>query len=469
MNTLVPRTAAPPRIVDATLREGMQAPGVRFGARESTEIARSLVDIGVDMVECGHPRVGDAETSRVRAVVEACGTVPVLAHARARVDDVDSVARAGATWAGIFVPVDERAQSSRLRPGCSVSTMIRDSVTHAKAVGLGVRFSAEDAGRTPISELIDAFGTALEAGADRICVADTVGVMSPWDVEEQIRALREGLADPEIEVHFHNDRGLAAANALTAVRAGASWVSSSVNGIGERCGITDTIGLLANLAVLGLRVPAGGAALQRCSAIVQAHSRLFVDRSRPIVGQNAFTHVAKLHRRAMAKDERSYSWTDPAVLGRVTKFGPEPYPEGLERLIHRGSGISTTGRPQGRHDSGERRVMLDDRIVEDARQCCIVEHVPASRPSDHGGLALERHGVDSLFLLLSGTENLAGLDVEVSLADRTFRVESPASVFVPAGVVHGYRVLSGSGLIVHHVLAGSYESSLLELPESAKT
>jgi len=442
----------------------MQALGVRFGTQESTEIARALVDIGVDMVECGHPRVGDAETGRVRAVVEACGTVPVLAHARARVDDVESVQRAGAKWVGIFVPIDERARSSRLRPGCSVATMIRDSVTHAKAIGLGVRFSAEDASRTPITELIEAFGTALEAGADRICVADTVGVLCPWDVEELIRALVDGLADPDIEVHFHNDRGLAAANALTAVRAGARWVSSSVNGIGERCGITDTITLLANLAALGLRAPPDGAALQRCSAIVQAHSRLFVDRSRPIVGQNAFTHVAKLHRTAMAKDERSYSWTDPAVLGRVTELGPESFPEGLERLIHRGSGISTTERPHGQHGPGDRHVMLDDRIVEDARQCCIVEVVRATPHEDHGHLAPERHGVDSLFLFLSGAENLAGLDVEVSLADRTFRVESPASVFVPAGVVHGYRVLSGSGLIVHHVLAGTYESSLLDLP-----
>ena len=181
-----------------------------------------------------------------------------------------------------------------------------------------MRLSAEDASRTTIGELLDAFGTALEAGADRICVADTVGVLCPWDVDELIRALVDGLADPEIEVHFHNDRGLAMANALTAIRAGARWVSSSVNGIGERCGITDTITLVANLAAMGLRAPADGASLQRCSAIVEMHSRVFVDRSRPIVGRNAFTHVAKLHRTAIAKDERSYSWTDPAVLGRAT-------------------------------------------------------------------------------------------------------------------------------------------------------
>ncbi len=459
MNVIAPRTTAPPRIVDATLREGMQAAGVRFGTKESTEIARALVDIGVDLVECGHPRVGDAEMGRVRAVVEACGAVPVLAHARARVDDVESVARAGAKWVGIFVPIDERAASTRLRPGSSVPAMIRDSVTHAKTRGLSVRLSAEDASRTSIPELIEAFGTALEAGADRICVADTVGVLCPWDVEELIRALVDGLGDPEIEVHFHNDRGLAAANALTAIRAGARWVSTSVNGIGERCGITDTITLLANLAALGLRVPPDGVALQRCSAIVQAHSRLFVDRSRPIVGRNAFTHVAKLHRTAMAKDERSYSWTDPAVLGRVTELGPAVFPEGLERLIHRGSGIS----PAGRH------VILDDRLVEDARQCCIVEVVRESPHQDRGHLAPERHGVDSLILLFSGAENLAGLDVEVTLADRTFRVESPASVFVPAGVVHGYRVIGGSGLIVHHVLTGGYEPSLLDLPASTKT
>ena len=457
MKTIESRTPASPRIVDATLREGMQALGVRLGIQESTEIARALVDIGVDMVECGHPRVGDAETGRVQAVVEACGPVPVLAHARARVDDVESVMRSGARWVGIFAPVHEQARSSRLRPGSSVLTMIRESVTHAKASGLHVRLTVEDAARTPVPELIEAYGAALEAGADRIGVADTVGVLCPWEVEETIGALLDGLANPEIEVHFHDDRGMATANALTAIRAGASWVSTSVNGIGERCGITDTIVMLANLAALGLRVPPDGAALQRCSAIVQAHSRLFVDRWRPVVGRNAFTHVAKLHRTAMAKDERSYSWTPAAALGRAIELAPEPFPTGLDRLIHLVHGL------------GERYVMIDDRIVDDARQSCVVEHVSSS--SDHGRTHPEphRHGVDSLYLFLGGAENLLGLKVEASLADRAFRVESPASVFVPAGLEHGYRVIGGSGLIVHHVLAGTYASSLLDLPESAKT
>lgn len=459
------RTTAP-HIVDATLREGTQARGVRFGLSESAEIARALVHIGVDMVECGHPQIGDAERVRVEAVVRVCGSVPVLAHARARPDDVESVKRAGAQWVGIFVPVHERARASRLQPGCAVLTMIRDAVACAKANGLCVRFTVEDGSRTPIPELVEAFGTALEAGADRICLADTVGVLCPWDVEKLVATLRDALSAPCIEVHFHDDRGMAAANALTAVRAGATWISASVNGIGERCGITDTIALVANLAALDLRPSPDGTSLQRCSAIVQAHSRVMVDPLRPVVGRNAFTHVAKLHRDAVAKDVWAYSWTQPETVGRTTETVPERVDERLDRFVNRPPIISATELPYHRHGPGDRFVMIDERIVEDARQYCIVRLIPESSDLGPGHVDAHRHSVDSLFLFLGSREGLTGLEVEVSLADRVFRVESPASVFIPAGVMHSYRVVSGAGLFVNHVLAGRYALSLLELPDA---
>ncbi|HWX16941.1 MAG TPA: hypothetical protein VNY07_10170 [Chthoniobacterales bacterium] len=465
----LPRPRPKPHIIDTTLREGSQAPGVRFGRDESAEIAAALVPLGVDMVECGHPHVSHDETMRVRAVVAACGTVPVLAHARARFDDIDSVKASGAAWVGIFVGINSISKASRIKCKQSLPDLIRDAVAHANQLGLHVRFTAEDGSRTGWDELLRAYRIAIEAGADRICFADTIGLLCPWEVERRIGQLSSEFPDRNIEVHFHDDRGMANANAISAVRAGARWVSSSVNGIGERSGITDTLTLLANLDALKWRTLPSGQAMQQASLLVQAHSRLTVDRWRPIVGRNAFTHVAKLHRRAATRDKRVvYSWTAPESLGRSNSTEPEALPEQLHQLVNQPAVVSATELRHHRHGPGDRYLMLDDRVVTDARQYCIVRHIPEMEDYGPGHVDSHRHCVDSIFLFIGHQENLAGLTVEVSLGHERFIAESPSSVFIPSGVPHSYRVLAGSGLFVNHVLAGDYNSSLLDLADLKK-
>lgn len=220
-----------PCIIDTTLREGVQAPGVQFGEEESVEIAHALVSLGIDMVECGHPIISDAEARRVRAAVVACGAVPVLAHARARCEDIDSVKAAGAQWVGVFMGVNAISRNSRIRFEQPIHEVISKAVGHAKNIGLRVRFTVEDGSRTPWSELVEGYRAALEAGADRLGFADTVGLLCPWEVEDLIGRLSREFAGHDLEVHFHNDRGMANANALSAVRAGARWISSSVTAL----------------------------------------------------------------------------------------------------------------------------------------------------------------------------------------------------------------------------------------------
>ena len=139
----------PPRIIDATLREGQQAPGVSFDVRQSVEIATMLEQLGVDIVECGHP-AAPGEAERVRAVSRAIAT-PVLAHARANVSDVDAVADAGARWVGIFCGVNPISLETRLggRSFDEVKRMIIGAIAQARKRGLNVRFTVEDASRTP--------------------------------------------------------------------------------------------------------------------------------------------------------------------------------------------------------------------------------------------------------------------------------------------------------------------------------
>lgn len=450
-----------PLIVDATLREGAQTPGVRFDVAQSVEIALAAVDLRVDVIECGHPSMMPKELRRVREVVAAAGETPVLAHARARESDIEAVARSGAAFVGIFLRIlDPTLDGDSER-------LIVSSIEYAKQIGLGVRFTIEDGARTNTNRLLAAYDLAVECGADRICLADTVGGMKPWEVEDEVTRLRSAFNATPLEVHLHNDRGLADANALVAVRAGAEWVSSTVNGIGERCGVTDTITLLVNLADLGLRDLPAGATLQHASRVVAAHSRVPVSRDRPIVGRNAFTHTAKLHRRAVAFDEMTYSWQHPATFARSTSLDPDTLPAHRRSLMNPADIISATELRYHRHGPGERYVMVDDRFVEDARQYCILRHVPMLADYGAGHVDTHRHTVDSLFLFIGKEVGMTGLTAEVALAEERFVVESPASVVIPAGIEHSYRVIDGTGYYVNHVLAGTYEESLLDRTPAA--
>jgi len=304
-------------IIDATLREGAQAPGVTWTPAASVEIARDLDRLGVDTIECGHPSVGPSERDRIRAVLDAGLATPVLVHARARPEDIDAARQIGAPWVGLFRgvnPVSRRARvPSNVPPPLD---QIAGAIRHAKDAGLRVRFTLEDASRTDPDESEEAFAAAIDSGADRICYADTVGVAEPADVALAVGRMRARFPAVPVEVHLHDDRGLALANALAALDAGAEWVSTSVLGLGERCGIVDLTALLANVAVRGLRAWPDGDTLQRVARAVATHSGQPPDVRRPVIGENAFTHTAKLHVKAMNRDPASYSWTDPARLGR---------------------------------------------------------------------------------------------------------------------------------------------------------
>lgn len=331
----------PIAIIDATLREGVQAPDVRFGVDGTVEIARGLVAAGVDMIEVGHPCASELERARTVAVTRAGLGRPVLAHARAVVRDVDAVADAGADWVGVFLGVNETTRRARV-PMAEVEELlarIDAAVRRAKRRGLSVRYTVEDASRTGDAELVAAFRRALDAGADRLCFADSVGALEPAAVGRKVAAVRAAFPATPIEVHLHNDRGLALANALAAVDAGADWVSTSVLGIGERCGITDTCTLIANLAHRGQReLPPAGTLPAIATTVARLAGIPFPLRN-PVVGLHAFTHTARLHVLAMARDPGAYAWMSPDSLGRENVLAPRtPIPGGPARPEKRKKG-----------------------------------------------------------------------------------------------------------------------------------
>ena len=298
------------RVVDATLREGNQACGVRFTVEDSIAIAQELDQLGVDTIEIGHPLAGVDEHERTRAVAELKLNADVLAHARAHADDIRAVAAAGADWVGVFLGVNDITSRARVigRGSAQLVEMVTAAVKVAKDAGLRIRYSCEDASRTSDSLLVDVFGSAIDAGADRICYADTIGHAEPQEIAAKVTLLRSAFPGTEVEVHLHDDRGLAMASALAAIDAGASWVSACVNGLGERCGITELAALLVNLGIRGERPLPDLEALRWLSRLVAAQSGIAADPLRPVVGENAFKHGSKLHVRATSFDPRAYDW-----------------------------------------------------------------------------------------------------------------------------------------------------------------
>ncbi|MCP5072285.1 MAG: homocitrate synthase [Rhodobacteraceae bacterium] len=298
------------KINDATLREGNQAMGVKFDVSQSVEIAQALDQIGVDMIEVGHPLAGPNEHQRAQAVASLGLKAPVITHSRAHVDDLRAVASTGAGWVGIFLGVNEITTRSRVidRSASELVRMVGDAVRAAKDMGMQIRYSCEDASRTETGLLIDVFGEAVAAGADRICYADTLGHAETAAVVQKVEMMKSTFPEVETEVHLHDDRGLAMANAMAAIDAGVDSISSSVNGLGERCGITETAMLLVNLGFRFERPLPDIQALRNLSSLVARYSGTPVDRLRPIVGDNAFSHGSKLHIRATQYEPRAYDW-----------------------------------------------------------------------------------------------------------------------------------------------------------------
>jgi 2-isopropylmalate synthase len=433
------------RINECTLREGMQAAAGTFTEEQSVEVVKLLVALGVDAIECGHPAVSETERRRVRAVVEAAGEVPVIAHARADVRDIDAVATTGASWVGIFLGINRQSRSARLngQAAPAIDRMIETSISHARDRGLAVRFTVEDGSRTGPDELRAACELALASGADRLCFADTLGVLEPAEVGRRIADLRGWFPDAELEAHLHDDRGLALANALSAIDSGVDWISTSVNGLGERA--------LTN-----------GSILPELSRRVAAYARSAPDHRRCLVGRDVFHHVAKLHIQAVERDPSAYEWFDPALVGRSRSVSANGRGPAMQGTVIAPKEIPASELRHHRDGPGTRYVLVDDRLLPGAGQYCIARRIPEMEDYGAGHVDTHVHACDSLFVFLGEGDGYRGLRVEVTLGEEARPVESPASVFIPAGVPHSYRVLGGSGTYLNHVLAGSYNDSLLD-------
>ena len=284
------KPSSPIGLYDTTLRDGEQAVGVVLGTDDKIAIARALDALGVDRIEAGFPRVSPEDAEAMKEIVSADLSAEIWGFARALLVDVDAVLEVGARATVIESPVSDQKLSAY---GISRETLIQrvvDSISYAVGNGLQVCFFAVDSTRADSGFIEEVVHKAVDAGASEIAIVDTLGVASPEGAALIVGRARKWLG-PDVPIHWHghNDFGLATAAAVAAVRAGATWVQGTINGMGERAG-NASLGEVAMAleALYGVPTNLRMERILDTSTLVQERSGYVLERWKPLTGEALF-------------------------------------------------------------------------------------------------------------------------------------------------------------------------------------
>jgi 2-isopropylmalate synthase len=317
-------------ILDSTLREGEQTPGVVFTVDQRVEIARTMSDLGVAMIEAGHPAVSPDIYEGIKRIMrlKRNGEISseIVGHSRAVKRDVEVAAELEVDRIAIFYGVSEiHLKAKHHATKEEALSTIADVISYAKGHGVKVRFTAEDATRTDFDYLVQVARTARDAGADRIGIADTVGILYPSKTRELFSNLVSQVPNVEFDIHAHNDVGLAVANSLAAVEGGATIIHATVNGLGERVGITPLQQVAAAIKYhFGIDVIKLDK-LQQVSTIIEKYSGIPMPPNYPVTGDYAFMHKAGIHVAGILNDPRTYEFMPPETFGRSRDYVIDKY------------------------------------------------------------------------------------------------------------------------------------------------
>lgn len=311
------------RILDSTLREGEQHPGISFTVKQRIQIAWMLDSFGVDQIEIS-PVVSSDHEEATRTIIRQGLGADIVAHVRAIKSDVDVAIRCGATWVATYIGISDIHLSAKLkitREQAKIRAL--EVADYIKSHGLKARFTMEDASRTDPNFLVDMCREVNRLGIERISIPDTVGIMRPAGMRNLVRMVHENidLSKSSLDVHCHNDIGLALANALAGCDAGANQIHTTIEGLGERTGIPTLAETAVALTLIyksnnDLRLHM----LKDLSKTISQYTGLVVPASKPVVGDSAYKHKAGTHLAAILRNPSAYEILEPKIVGNRRKI-----------------------------------------------------------------------------------------------------------------------------------------------------
>ena len=313
---------------DTTLRDGEQTPGVSLQTPEKIEIAKGLVRLGIDVIEAGFPAASPGDFEAVQTIAREVKGTTICGLARANEKDVQKVADAlkdaERSRLHVFIATSEIHMKYKLKmTRKEVLDRVKSILEFAKGKFDEIEFSGEDAARSDLDFLCEVFGVAIAGGATIINVPDTVGYMNPNEFGDKIRYIKEhtpGIENAIISVHCHDDLGLANANTLAAIKAGARQVEGTINGLGERAGNVAIEEVVMALKTRhdyfdDLQVNIDTKQFTKVSKLVSRLTGVVVPPNKPIVGSNAFAHESGIHQHGMMSNPETYEIMTPESVG----------------------------------------------------------------------------------------------------------------------------------------------------------
>ncbi len=324
------------KILDTTLRDGEQTPGVSLTPLEKLRIATKLDEIGIDYIEAGSAITSEGERKSIKEITKQGFNAEILSFSRPLSMDIDYCLDCDVDGVNLVVPTSDLHISDKLKTTHGeLIELSNNAVDYCKDHGLIVELSAEDASRSDFTFLKSVYQNAIERGADRICVCDTVGILTPDSSFELFDKLKD--INVPIAAHCHNDFGLAVANTLAALKGGAIELHSTINGIGERAGNTSFEECVVSIDRLlpNFSTNINIHEIYDISKLVARLTGVYIQPNKAIVGENAFAHESGIHSDGIIKNSATYEPMTPELVGRKRKFviGKHMGTHGLENRL----------------------------------------------------------------------------------------------------------------------------------------